>query len=265
MKNMKLKLSVFICLATMAFAAQAAKPIRALLVTGGCCHDYNAQTKTLTEGISARANVTWTICNEGDGSDKDTEYSIYKKPSWAKDFDVVVHNECAGRLTNVAWVESIVREQTNRGVGVVMIHCSMHSYRDAGTDEWRKLIGLKSMRHQPKRAFDVINVGTNHPIMKTFPAKWHDPEDELYEIIKVWPSCTPLAKSLTPGKPDDKHPCVWINQYGKCHVFGTTLGHLNDTMTNDFYLDTVTRGLLWTCDKLDKKGEPKKGYEAKKQ
>src|SRR5438552_6731622 len=37
------------------------KPIRALLVAGGCCHDYAKQKDLLTQGISARANVTWTI------------------------------------------------------------------------------------------------------------------------------------------------------------------------------------------------------------
>src|SRR5690242_7512044 len=37
------------------------KPIRALLVLGGCCHDYREQQQILTKGISARANVQWTI------------------------------------------------------------------------------------------------------------------------------------------------------------------------------------------------------------
>ena len=35
------------------------------MVTGGCCHDYEAQKKILSEGISARANVEWTIVHEG--------------------------------------------------------------------------------------------------------------------------------------------------------------------------------------------------------
>jgi hypothetical protein len=26
------------------------------------------------------------------------------------------------------------------------------------------------------------------------------------------------------------------------------------------YLDLVTRGLLWACDKLDQNGKPKEGY-----
>src|SRR5205085_5846787 len=39
--------------------AEGVKPIRALLVIGGCCHDYPQQKKLLTEGISARATVEW--------------------------------------------------------------------------------------------------------------------------------------------------------------------------------------------------------------
>jgi hypothetical protein len=31
-------------------------------------------------------------------------------------------------------------------------------------------------------------------------------------------------------------------------------------MKRDVYLDLVTRGLLWACDKLDENGKPKAGY-----
>src|ERR1051325_11183423 len=81
-------------------STRAAEPLRALLITGGCCHDYEAQKKILTEGISARANVKWTIVHESDDG-KDHEISIYTNANWAKGFDVVVHDECWGQVTNV--------------------------------------------------------------------------------------------------------------------------------------------------------------------
>jgi hypothetical protein len=31
-------------------------------------------------------------------------------------------------------------------------------------------------------------------------------------------------------------------------------------MESDVYLDLVTRGLLWACDKLNEDGTPKAGY-----
>jgi type 1 glutamine amidotransferase len=239
-------------------AATAAEPLRALLVTGGCCHDYEAQKKILTEGISARANVSWTIVHEG-GDTKDHAVSIYTNADWAKGYDVVVHDECFGQVTNVAFVEGIARPHRD-GVPAVVLHCSIHSYRLSSTDEWRKVLGVSSFRHQPRRPFEVVNVNPDHPVMKGFPARWQDEPDELYEIVKVWPDCVPLAKSLTPGKPDNQHVGIWVNTCGKGRVFGTTLGHGNETVSQALYLDLVTRGLLWACDKLDPEGKPKPGY-----
>ena len=252
-------LLAILCLSLPIYSLRAAEPLRALLITGGCCHDYQAQKKILTEGISARANVTWTIVHEGDGDAKQHKFSIYEKPDWASGFDVVVHNECSGQVTNVAWVEHIAKAHFE-GVPAVVIHCSIHSYRESTTDEWRKLLGVSSYRHQVRRPFEIVAVKPEHPVMKGFPSRWQDDPDELYEIKKVWPNCIPLAESLTPGKETDKHPSIWVNTYGKARVFGTTLGHANETMQRDVYLDLVTRGLLWACGKLDEDGKPMPGY-----
>ena len=47
-------------------------------------------------------------------------------------------------------------------------------------------------------------------------------------------------------------------------MFGTTIGHYTETVASPQYLDLVTRGLLWACNKLDDEGKPAKGYEPKK-
>ena len=39
--------------------------LKALLITGGCCHDYNSQKVIIPGGISERAKVDWTIVHEG--------------------------------------------------------------------------------------------------------------------------------------------------------------------------------------------------------
>ena len=38
-------------------AAADPKPIKALMICGGCCHDYTNQKKILSEGIAARTNI----------------------------------------------------------------------------------------------------------------------------------------------------------------------------------------------------------------
>src|SRR5580765_4692332 len=81
----------------------AAEPIRALLIAGGCCHDYGAQQKIISEGISARANVTWTIRVDPE-TGKNHAASVYTNADWAKGFDVVVHDDCYGDVTNATFV-----------------------------------------------------------------------------------------------------------------------------------------------------------------
>ena len=83
--------------------------------------------------------------------------------------------------------------------------------------------------------------------------------DELYKNAKLWPELVPLAKSYGVETKQD-HVVIWTNTYGKGRVFGTTLGHSNATMQDPVYLDLVTRGLLWACEKLDKNGKPLPGY-----
>src|SRR5205823_6656647 len=58
-------LVLLLCALPTLRAAEDAKPLRALLVCGGCCHDYEHQKHILGDGISARANVEFTIVHEG--------------------------------------------------------------------------------------------------------------------------------------------------------------------------------------------------------
>src|SRR5690349_6581683 len=70
------------------------KPIKALLVIGGCCHDYKKQKDTLAKGISARANVDVVIAYEPDTGTKKLN-PVYEKPDWSKGYDVIIHDECS--------------------------------------------------------------------------------------------------------------------------------------------------------------------------
>jgi type 1 glutamine amidotransferase len=58
--------------------------------------------------------------------------------------------------------------------------------------------------------------------------------------------------------------CIWTNTYaGHTRVFATTLGHNTETVSDPRYLDLVTRGLLWSVNKLGKDGKPTAGYGPK--
>src|SRR5437667_2300956 len=69
----------------VSLAAEPATPLQALLITGGCCHDYSRQKLILSEGVSARANVKWTLVQEGGNGTRrqNIQQSIYQNPDWA--------------------------------------------------------------------------------------------------------------------------------------------------------------------------------------
>ena len=171
---------------------------------------------------------------------------------------MVVHNECFGLATNVAFVEGIVRAHSNGGIPAVMLHCSTHSCRFSSCDEWRKLLGAASYKHGAKHAFEIVTVQPEHPVMKGLPEKWQNHPDELYQLTKTWPDFVALGKGISAKQTEQV--CIWLNTYGWARVFGTTLGHAKETVQDRAYLDLITRGLLWVCDKLDADGTPKAGY-----
>jgi len=237
---------------------QPTKKLKALLVTGGCCHDYKNQANILMQGISQRAAVEWTVYLEGTGTD--LKNSAYAKDDWYKGYDVVVHNECYADTKDVEFVERIAKAHHD-GLASVVIHCTMHTYRSAKTDEWRKMLGVTSNRHERGgRRLDVKRMDATHPVMQGFPETWKTPNGELYVIEKLWPNCQPLATAYGQDTKKDQ-PCMWANTYGKGRTFGTTIGHHNETMKDPVYLDTLTRGLLWACGKLGDDGKPLPGYE----
>src|SRR5437762_14205082 len=115
---------VLAVLATSATAAET-KPLRAMLITGGCCHDYDRQKVIIPEGVSQRANVEWKVVQEGGTSTKH-RVSIYEKPDWADGFDAVVHNECFADIDDLAFVENVLKPH-REGTAAVVIHCAMHT------------------------------------------------------------------------------------------------------------------------------------------
>ena len=237
--------------------AEEAKPINALMVTGGCCHNYNSQKQILSEGISTVADVKWTVVHQG-GSTTNTRIPLYEKEDWWKGYDVVLHNECFAAVSDPAWTKRIITPHFE-GLPAVVVHCAMHCYRDK-TDEWFKFVGVTSHRHGRHYPFEVINLEAANPIMKEFGEKWMTPKGELYLISKIWPGVKPLAHAMS--KDTKKYEvCAWTHTYGKGRVFGTTIGHHAETMATPTYINMVTRGLLWAAGRLGEKTDLKKVTE----
>jgi type 1 glutamine amidotransferase len=241
MKSVFLLCAAFVTAVT---AGAAPAPVRALLITGGCCHDYEFQAKALAAGVAKVGNVTWTVIHEG-GKTKDAKIALYENPDWAKPYDVVVHNECFADLNDITYVRKITAAH-KRGTPAAVIHCAMHTYRVLQEDDWREFLGVTSKRHDHQAAYPVRVIAKDHAVMRSFPDPWVTPMDELYVIDKLWPKARALATSVS-EKDGKEYPVIWTNDYHGTRVFGTTYGHGNVTWEDPVYLGMVARGILWAA------------------
>ena len=158
------------------------RPIRALLVLGGCCHDYARQKDLLTRGISRRAHVEWTVAYDPDTTTQHKN-PVYDNPDWAKGFDVIVHDECSSGVDDMAVIESILQPHKD-GLPGVVLHCGMHSYRTEGWNRrkatpWMQFTGLISTGHGPQQPIAVTYLDKAHPITSPL-GDWTTVNEELY-------------------------------------------------------------------------------------
>ena len=255
----------------------AAKPIRVLLVCGGCCHDYAKQKDILAKGIAERANVEVTIAYDPDKGTKHFN-PVYANPDWAKNFDVVIHDECTADVNKDEEVQTVLKPH-KEGLPGVVLHCGMHCYRTAdwnkkgGVTPWFEFTGLQTTGHGAQLPIALHFVDDQSPITKGM-QDWTTVNEELYNNYNDG-KLFPTAKALVRGKQTtkarngkertDDNVVAWTNEYnGKTKVFATTIGHNNQTVSDPRYLDLVTRGLLWATGHLTDDGKPAAGYEAQK-
>ncbi len=266
---MKLKHAVLLCslltLGAIVYAQNSANPakksemtkeaLKVLLVTGEGYHDYEAQKTILKEGIESRlkgSEVTvWhhktpEACKEA-----------LSKEGWADPYDVVFYNICHAKETDGSFIKSIVDVHRAGKPGLAM-HCSLHSFHWKTAEnekDWLDFLGVTSPNHGAKGAITVTQQENSTGILDGHPESWKTPDGELYNIDAVKDSVTVLAmgdnhgatyaKGKKKGVVQDPQPVIWVNQCGDGKVFGTSLGHHNETVGSDEFLNMIVEGIKW--------------------
>ena len=75
-----------------------ARPIKALLVLGGCCHEYAKQKDILKKGIESRALIEVLHVHTNQTRRRRRGLTVYDYPDWAKGYDVIIHDECTSEV-----------------------------------------------------------------------------------------------------------------------------------------------------------------------
>ncbi|NBS05100.1 MAG: hypothetical protein EBS64_07840 [Verrucomicrobia bacterium] len=234
----------FLASLTALFAEQA--PLRVLVVAGGCCHDYLAQKDILKNGIESRLNAVVTVdfvdINDKAFTDKKTKpvFATYK-------------NADSFRWGN--YKEPVKAGDDN--------------------SHWYEMIGIQSTAHGPQQPISIAFSDKTNPIVSGM-TDWTTVNEELYNNVQILtakglangtqkiPEMKDKKGKVTPAK-EASSIVVWTNEFGpkKTRIFSTTIGHNNSTVEDPRYLDLVTRGLLWSVDKLGADGKPVAGYGKK--
>jgi hypothetical protein len=253
----------------------APKPLRILLVAGGCCHDYAAQKDILKKGLEERANVVVDIIYTDDKSTR-PPLPILGNSDYAKGYDLVIHDECAADINDPTLVQGVLKPHLD-GIPGVNLHCAMHCYRignpadpvTLGTPHgyWFEYLGLQSSQHFAQEPISIKFTDKESPIVKGL-SDWTTIHEEHYNNVHIFDTARPLAHGTQVLKQRDgtsktnDFVVVWTNEYGpnKTRVFSTTIGHNNETVSDPRYLDLVTRGVLWATGHLNDNGTPAEGY-----
>ena len=249
--------NLIVCLLVLSSAvgsvAAEIKPLRVLLIAGGCCHDYGKQKDVLKSGIEERAYAKVDLAHTNDSSTK-ARFEVYADPNWAKGYDVVIRDECSSDVKEMSYVQNILAAHKN--IPAVNLHCAMHSYR-TGTPDWFKFVGIQSSSHGPQEPIALRFLEAKHPITSGL-SDWTTIKEELYNNVKIFDTAVPLIRGTQMVKQKDgtekavESVVAWANQYENTRVFSTTLGHNTQTVGDARYLDLITRGLLWSCGKMDR-------------
>ncbi len=227
--------------------ALAEQPLNALIVTSqGVYHNYRQQTWVLAHRIAENANVRFDVSL--------TELERWRTTDFAKGYDVLIYNFCLADNTDRKLIANMRRQTEQLGIPALVIHCTMHSFRE--TESWWPMLGLKTTTHEPLRSLTMTKREA-HPITSGIPENWTLTDDELY--INLAFDGVPLLTSV--GEDGKEHVTAWLAYPGGTPVFGTTLGHSEDSIRNPPFQRMLANALLYVTGNLSEDGTPRRGME----
>jgi uncharacterized protein len=258
-----------------ALPARAASPIRAMILDGeqgGPYHAWQETTpylkKMLDDTGLFQVDVVTAPPPGGD-------FSKFK-PEWTR-YQVVVANYDA---PDVRWPEDLkasFEQYVRNGGGLVSVHAADNAFPNwpaynlmIGIGGWRgrneksgplwyfkdgKLVSDPTPgpagSHGARRAFQMVNRVTDHPITKGLPEKWMHVPDELYATMRgPGQNMTVLSTAFSdPGNrgTNRDEPILMVLAFGKGRIFHTTMGHDLAALNSVGFIATYQRGTEWAA------------------
>jgi len=240
-------LVVVACALAVALAAEAAEPIKIVVLTGG--HGFNAKAFfPLFEGYD---DITHVPAPQKDHSELFEDIS-----DWP--YDVVVFYNMTQKISEKRRANLLAL--LDRGVGIVALHHCMAAYSE--WPEFKNIIGCKYYLRE------VTEDGVKHPASgykhgvdftihvedKTHPVTQGVEDfaihDETYCRTWVDPKAHIL---LTTDTPTSDKAVGWAKTWRKARVCTLQMGHGNSIFANPGYRKLVAQAIRWTAGRLGPK------------
>ena len=221
----------------------AAKPIRALILSGANNHDWRTTTPALKQILEDSGFFTVEV----------TELPARLPANALSKYDVLVGNwNIFGAPTPVQWPRPLMDAFTNfirRGGGFVVVHAGGSTLYD--WPEFQRLVGASwgaRTGHGPPHSFRVEIADTNHPVtagMAPFTTT-----DELWHRIATNNDIHVLATAFSvpdKGGSGRNEPVAFVTQWDRGRCFNLVLGHDADAMKADGFCTLLVRGTEWAA------------------
>lgn len=142
------------------------------------------------------------------------------------------------------FLDVIMDNVTNRGMGFMALHCTIAHYRNT---KFTDFMGVRTMMHGPVQTVHMHNFNQNHPISKGI-KDFDLPLDENFGVELINPNAVPIYEST--GHDDKRHDIAgWCMEQGNGRIVGLAAGHTHSSWRNPDYMKLYTRGAYWAMKK----------------
>ena len=239
-------------------AADDAKPVKLLIITGDHGHKWQETTQSLQDFLSSGGRIQVDATT--------TPSTALTDDNLAK-YDVLLLNykDTAKGAPESKWTDenkkAFLKAVHDGGKGLVVYHHASSAFVNPNWDEFEVATAggwRKQGFHGPPHEFKVKKTDVKHPVTEALPSEFEHVIDELYSNSVLTPGSVVLATAFSDPK---RHPAgtdakkvtskdeavVWVNSYGKGRVFECALGHDVKALSDPNLQTILKRGCEWAA------------------